>query len=420
MQYVRGQVIAIRPQPYIESAVAVGARTPRILGRHILPHLFAALTSIVALEMGAVLMLLGELGFVSIFIGGGTTHARIPGVRVLYSDVPEWGALLSGQRFLARSYPWTALYPMLAFSISILAFNLLGEGVRRLLEQGTLIIHRLVNRYTVAGTAVAAVVVVWLSANSGVMPFYLEQAGTFDGERAYAHVAALSDPALQGRSLGTQGMADAAQYVADQFEGLGLQSAGQENSYFAQRKRSFARLEAVPTPRDRGRRAAAGLWARLCVYPGLYQSGGAARGPVRFVGLGRRDGHQRRRLASGLSRAGARGFSGEILLTLSPREAEALNVVRKDALAGPGRRSGRPGAAVHAGQPPARRALCLAVGLARDRPSGSWAHAGQTVESAGRAVRRAPRRGRAADAARRPGRGWRCGPRSRKGGRCST
>ena len=68
MQFVRGQVAAIHPRPYIESAVAIGVRTPTIIARHVLPHLFSSLTSIISLEMGAVLTLLGELGFLSIFI----------------------------------------------------------------------------------------------------------------------------------------------------------------------------------------------------------------------------------------------------------------------------------------------------------------------------------------------------------------
>ncbi|MCB0244421.1 MAG: ABC transporter permease subunit, partial [Anaerolineae bacterium] len=67
MLYVRGEVMAIRPRPYIESAVAVGVRTTRMMVAHVLPILLAALISLAALEMGAVLMLLGELGFVGIF-----------------------------------------------------------------------------------------------------------------------------------------------------------------------------------------------------------------------------------------------------------------------------------------------------------------------------------------------------------------
>ena len=56
MQFVRGQVTTIRPQPYIESAQATGLRQPQIIVRHVLPNLLAALLSIAALEMGAVLL----------------------------------------------------------------------------------------------------------------------------------------------------------------------------------------------------------------------------------------------------------------------------------------------------------------------------------------------------------------------------
>lgn len=68
MQFVRGEVMIIRPKLFIESAVALGLRTPRIIQRHVLPNMLSALISIAALEMGATLMLLGELGFVGIFI----------------------------------------------------------------------------------------------------------------------------------------------------------------------------------------------------------------------------------------------------------------------------------------------------------------------------------------------------------------
>ena len=68
MQYVRSESIAIRPKAYIESAIAMGAHTPRLIGKHVLPQLVSALISLAALEMGSVLLLLGELGFISIFI----------------------------------------------------------------------------------------------------------------------------------------------------------------------------------------------------------------------------------------------------------------------------------------------------------------------------------------------------------------
>jgi peptide/nickel transport system permease protein len=330
MQYVRSQVIVIRRQPYIESAIAIGARTPRIVIRHVLPHLFAALTAIIALEMGAVLMLLGELGFIRIFIGGGIVAAPIPGRRLLYSDVPEWGALLSDLRYLARTYPWTALYPMAAFTLAILSFNLFGEGIRRLLEKGDLVVNRLVNRYTVAALAAVLVGLGWLNSHSGSMAFYEQHARAFDGQRALDHAAALTAPAMEGRALGTPGMDAAAAYIATEFEVLGLQAAGQEGTYYQQRARSFERPITAPALEiDDGGPL---LTHRIdyATYPGPESTVGQAQGPVRFVGLGAQGQVEHgawRPVYANLDRA---DFSGEVLLVLSAREAAFLDRFPKE------------------------------------------------------------------------------------------
>ncbi len=331
MQYVRSEVITIRPKPYIESAIAAGARSRRIITRHILPNLFAALISITALEMGAVLMLLGELGFLSIFIGGGALF-HLPTGAFLYSDVPEWGALLSDVRYQARSYPWTALYPMLAFFVSILSFNLLGEGIRRRLDEGRLIISRLINRYTVALLMLMAIGIYWLQINSGVTSYYKNQASVFDSQRALAHVAALADENWSGRALGTEGMGEAADYIAAEFEALGLQPAGRSATFFQERKRSFEQLETVPlfSLQDGGAQPVYGR--DFAVYPGRNMSQGKAESPIRFIGLGQPLGNlgQIWRLAyPDLDRA---SFDGEILLTRSAREAAILSGVPKDGL----------------------------------------------------------------------------------------
>jgi len=100
-------------------------------------------------------MLLGELGFIGIFIGGGAfAEVDIGGLPYHYSDVPEWGALLSNVRAYARGYPWTALPPAAAFFLAILAFNLFGEGLRRLVQDVGLSFNRFVNRYTFAAMVV--------------------------------------------------------------------------------------------------------------------------------------------------------------------------------------------------------------------------------------------------------------------------
>jgi peptide/nickel transport system permease protein len=332
MQFVRGQVIAIRPRPYIESAVAVGARTPRILARHVLPQLFSALTSIVALEMGSVLMLLGELGFVSIFIGGGTLIAQTSGQLILHSDVPEWGALLSSLRYMARSYPWTALYPMAAFFVAILAFNLLGEGTRRLLEQGDLLLSRIINRYVLAAIVVGLVAFRWASSHAGPMPFYQLEAETFAGDRALQHVAALTEPSMEGLALGSQGMERGAEYIAAQFEALGLQSAGQEGTYFQERARSFERLQAVPELAVDGGGSALRYGHDFSVLDGPYMSLGQADAPVRLVCLGERidlTGVVWRLAYPDLDRA---DYSGQIVLAPSMREAETMNWVPMDGM----------------------------------------------------------------------------------------
>ncbi|PIE79795.1 MAG: hypothetical protein CSA11_10830 [Chloroflexi bacterium] len=332
MQYVRSEVIAIRPKAYIESAVALGAHTPRIVNKHILPQLGSALISLAALEMGSVLMLLGELGFISIFIGGGS-FIDLPGVPAsLYSDVPEWGALLSNVRYYSRSYPWVALYPMLAFFVAILSFNLFGEGVRWLVDNGSLVINKIFNKYTIAGTVTVILAILWLQNNSGRTPFLREYAETFSGEQARVHVEYLAAEEMNGRSLGTPGQTAAAQYIADQFATLGLQTAGQENTFFQERKHSYERLLAVPefTIQDGGPDLTYGV--DYAAYPGRTMTAGTADGKLVFLGLGRPQGSTFGVWYARYPELDRMDLSEHIIITLSDWEADILTEVQKDGM----------------------------------------------------------------------------------------
>ena len=248
MQYVRSEVMLIRPKLFIESAVALGARSPRIIWRHVLPNLIPSLVSLVVLEMGAVLMLLGELGFIGIFIGGGAfADLDVAGPAFHYSDVPEWGAMLSNVRTYARAYPWTALYPAAAFFIAIMGFNLFGEGIRRLIERvGVEVTRIFVNRYTFIASALAITAFFWLRGSTGDIVFYQQQASSFNGEQALGHVAYLTHPAFEGRALGSAGMNGAAEYIASEFEKMGIQPAGEKATYFQTRSRSYQTLDSIP------------------------------------------------------------------------------------------------------------------------------------------------------------------------------
>lgn len=326
MQFVRGEVMTIRPKLFIESAVALGLRTPRIIVRHVLPNLLSALISIAALEMGATLMLLGELGFVGIFIGGGDfAELDIDAAPYHYSDVPEWGALLSNVRRYARSYPWTAVYPSLAFFAAILGFNLFGEGVRRLVETVGIGITRLVNRYTLAAALLVVVGINWARANTGPMAFYRQQAGEFDGQQALAHVQALTDPVLDGHALGTRGMDATAEYIAQQFHDLGVDPAGEEMTYFQARQRSFEQLDTIPQLEIEDGGPPPVYHQDFVEFASRNRNLGQAQAQVRFLALGdiTRTGAWIRnyKALEGLD------FSGEILLVPSEKEVFYLRDV---------------------------------------------------------------------------------------------
>ncbi len=317
MQFVRSSVMAMRPKTFIEAAVSVGQRTPRILTKHVLPNLIPTLILISALEMGAVLMLLGELGFVGIFIGGGAfAELSIGAPPYHYSDVPEWGALLSNVRLYAFSYPWTALYPALAFFIAILAFNLFGEGVRQLIEDVGVRITRLVNRYTVGFTAIVLLLLTWMHGSTGALRSYSVNAETFDGQRALAYTQELSSAAFEGRALGSDGMAAASEWIAYQFEELGLQAAGEEFTYFQTRVRDYERLDSIPTLSVEG--IPLDYREEFSEFPGYTRIMGEAKAPVRFVAIGEQ---MRRNIYGRYISLQDYDFSGEIVMVSTALEA---------------------------------------------------------------------------------------------------
>jgi len=288
MQFVRSQVMITRPKRFIESAVATGAGTLRIVWKHILPNLIPSLVSILALEIGAVLMLLGELGFIGIFIGGGAfAQLDVFGAPYHYSDVPEWGALLSGVRTYARSYPWMAIYPVLAFFVAIAGFNLLGEGLRRLIDRVGVEVTRLFfNRYAFASVLLVGFGLVWLRGNTGEIAYFERQARTFETQNVMERINVFTDPAWSGRALGTDGMDYTAKYIAQQFEELGLQAAGETFTYFQTRPRTFGILEGVPSLKISDGGPELAYHQDFVEYTGRYLNKGKIEGPVRLVQMG--------------------------------------------------------------------------------------------------------------------------------------
>jgi len=327
MQFVRSEVLTLRSKPFIASAYAIAASTRRIVMSHIVPHMIPALIPLVALEMGAVLMMLGELGFIGIFMGGGAfAELSIIAPPYHYSDVPAWGALLSNVRTYARTYPWVALYPSLAFFVAAFGFNLFGEGLRTLAENGRLRLKWLVNRYSVVLIVIGVVILQFVQLNTGATAYYLQSSRMFDGESARKYAEALAEPALEGRALGTAGMEAAADYIAIQFAALGLQAAGENYTYFDTRSRSYAVLDAVPQLLIDDLGAELTYREDFVEYAGTKRNTGQIQGTVTFIVAGELGLSRYNELFSHLNL----DASEQVLVFLSGQEASVF-----DASSGP-------------------------------------------------------------------------------------
>jgi peptide/nickel transport system permease protein len=251
-QYVRAEVLAIKARPYVEAARSVGLHALQILSRHVFPNLAGPLVVLAMLEMGGVLMLLAELGYLSIFVGGGframiAEGARMTPVIVHFSDVPEWGALLANIRAWWRGYPWMAWYPGVAFSVAILAFNLLGEGARRFLQEGFVNLSRVLNRTTFVVGAAAAVVLSLFLRSASPLSEYESPARSFDTQRALGHIQILTSPDLAGRETGSMGAALAAQYIAMEMKAIGLSPGSKGSSYIQVSPNARPHSSSLPT-----------------------------------------------------------------------------------------------------------------------------------------------------------------------------
>jgi peptide/nickel transport system permease protein len=119
VRLVRGVVLVLREQPFVESATAMGARLPRLLARHLLPNTIAPLVVQGTYVMASAVLIEAALSF----LGAGTPP-----------EIPSWGNIMAEARSYVRVAFWLLLFPGLFLAATVLSINMLGDGLRDLLD----------------------------------------------------------------------------------------------------------------------------------------------------------------------------------------------------------------------------------------------------------------------------------------------
>ncbi|MFA9477249.1 ABC transporter permease [Phycisphaerales bacterium AB-hyl4] len=115
----RGAVLSVKGQPFVEAAIALGTSHTRIILRHITPNILAPLTVQVTLSLAFAILAEAALSF----LGLGVEQGK-----------PSWGRMLLQGRDLMPDAWWVAVFPGVAITLTVLSFNLLGDGLRDALD----------------------------------------------------------------------------------------------------------------------------------------------------------------------------------------------------------------------------------------------------------------------------------------------
>ncbi|WP_427108771.1 nickel transporter permease [Lysinibacillus xylanilyticus] len=116
---IRSKVLSVKEEEYIVSAKAIGMRDSRILFSHILPNSMTPIIVQGTLAIATAIIEAAALGFLGL-------GAQAP--------APEWGKMLADSRIYLLKAPWTMIFPGLAIMLTVLGFNLMGDGLRDALD----------------------------------------------------------------------------------------------------------------------------------------------------------------------------------------------------------------------------------------------------------------------------------------------
>lgn len=115
----RGETLMLKNAEYVEAARSIGNNTAQILAKYIFPNVVSKIIILASLDIGTIILYCASLSFLGL-------GAQPPS--------PDWGVMISEGKDYIQYAPWLTLFPGLAIAVSALAFNMLGDGLRDLLD----------------------------------------------------------------------------------------------------------------------------------------------------------------------------------------------------------------------------------------------------------------------------------------------
>ena len=119
VRLIEAKALTLRGEPFVEASRTMGAGHAWVLLHHILPNCVSPLIVKVSMDMGLAILAVASLGFIGL-------GAKPP--------APEWGAMVSVARAYMPDWWWYSFFPGLFIFLTVLGFNLLGDGLRDLLD----------------------------------------------------------------------------------------------------------------------------------------------------------------------------------------------------------------------------------------------------------------------------------------------
>lgn len=233
---LKEKVEEILNQDFIEGEVAIGKTKLQIAIQNILPHLIPAIVVFFFLEVAGVLLILSQIGVFSAILGGGFYDSE--GFLTLSYEI-DWPSLLEATGVLISSpKAWVIIYPAAAFAISIIGFNLLGEGFRIEIEKKNSRVipwlkrlaaffsmprfwYEVKHRELFKKSVYTKITVYSLILLLIFFPS-LPSLHPINANNAFETIKELSDPKYQGRKAGSGSNKELGQYIAGKLESYGI------------------------------------------------------------------------------------------------------------------------------------------------------------------------------------------------------